>query len=202
MTRRDALLLRLQSEQKSIMQIPQTTLDKAVDFIIRQQNDDGGWSTEKGETSRMHYTYFAIWGLASYAALLVRKEHTEEASEKGVHWIMQNSAKNGDKALSISLDEGPSPTATALAILALQNIGKGDLTKPEWKKYLETTRRNGGWDEISDVSMVGGERRVYYFRSTPWIIEALVRSGEALDSETIREPLKKHKKFEVSSGDS
>jgi hypothetical protein len=187
-------------QQKNVMKIPQKTLDRAIDFIIGQQNADGGWSTVKGEKSKMHYTYFALWGLASYAALLASKEHTAETSGKGIQWILRNSAKNDDKALSISLDEGPSPTATALAILALENIGKEKLTRLEWKNYLRTTRRNGGWDEISDVSMVGGERRVYDFRSIPWIIEALIRSGEKLDSETIREPLKKHKTYEVSNG--
>jgi len=187
-------------EQKNIMKIPQKILEKAIDFIIGQQNQDGGWGTVKGEKSKIHYTYFALWSLASFVTLSLGKEHMKEASNKGIQWILQNSKENGDKGVSLSLDEGPSPTATALAILSLVDLGKTNLIRPQWRTYLRTTKKNGDWEEISDVSMVYGERRVYNFRSIPWIVKALVRSGENLDSETIRDALKKHKNFEINSG--
>lgn len=188
------------AEQRNILKIPEKTLRGDVNYLVAQQNGDGGWSTVKGEKSKMHYTFFALWGLATFSLLPIDYAQVTESVGKGTQWILKNSKKNNDKGVSISIDDGPSPTATALAILCLFNIRKKNLVKPGWKEYLKTSRKNGVWDEISDSSMVHGVRRVYDFRSLPWIIEALVRTGEHLDSEVIQEALKRHKKFEIQNG--
>jgi hypothetical protein len=187
-------------EKKNILKVPEKTLENATKFIMSQQNDDGGWGTVKGEKSKMHYTYFVLWGLASSMNILLDRSEVNASIENGVKWIRGNSDKNSDNGLGLSSDDAPSPVATALAILCCLNIGKKDFIKPQWISFLKASKRNGGWEEISDSSMVYGGRRTYDFRSIPWIVEAFVRSGEKLDSEIIRDALRRLKKCELPSG--
>lgn len=187
-------------EKKRIMKIPEEALRNAVNFIMSQQNDDGGWDAIKDQKSKMHYTYFALWGLAESKSLLSNKNQIDTSMKKGIHWIMENSKKNNDEGLSLSLGDAPSPVATALAILCFLNIGKKSLIKSGWVDFLKATTRNGGMEEISDTSLVYGVRRTYNFRSIPWIVEALVRNNERLDSEVVQDALRKHKKFELADG--
>ncbi|MCJ7770833.1 terpene cyclase/mutase family protein [Candidatus Bathyarchaeota archaeon] len=189
-----------EAEKKSIQKVPKKTLDDAVKFIVSQQNDDGGWGAVKQEKSKIHYTFFALWGLASSKDMLSDRNSANSSVEKGVKWILDNSTKNNDDGLGLSLDDAPSPAATALGTLCCLNIDRKDIIKPQWTSYLKARKKNGGWEEISDVSMVYGERRVYDFRSIPWIVEALVRSGEKLNSKTVRDALRRLKKYELPSG--
>lgn len=187
-------------EKKSIQKIPEKSLENAVKFIISQQNDDGGWGVVKGEMSKMHYTYFALWGLASSKSILQDGSEADASIKNGIGWITENSDKNSDKGLGLSAEDAPSPVATALAILCCLNIGRKDLIRPQWASFIKTSKKNGGWDEISDSSMVYGVRRVYDFRSIPWIVEALVRNGERLDSGIIKDALGRLKKCEFPGG--
>lgn len=186
--------------KRNVQKIPERTLQSAIDFLVSQQNEDGGWATVKGEKSKMHYTFFALFGLSYCKDITATKGKVNRSVKKGILWIEENSAKNNDKGISISLDDAPSPVATALAILSYLNIGKPNRIKQQWVDFIKASRRNGDWNEISDVSLVHGVRRVYHFRSVPWILEALVKTGELLDSEIIRSALRELKKYELPNG--
>jgi len=187
-------------EKKNIIKIPPKALNDAVNFILSQQNTDGGWCTVKNQKSKMHYTFFALWGLAASKSIIVNNAEVNASIKKGIQWILVNGKKNNDEGLSLAIDDAPSPVATALGILCFLNIGKKLLIKTQWVNYLRSIDRGNGPEEISDSSMVYNIRRVYNFRSIPWIIEALVRTGEKLDSELIQDALKRHKRFESPNG--
>lgn len=189
-----------EAEKKNVMKIPPKALNDAVNFIISQQNIDGGWCTVKDQKSKMQYTFFALWGLAASKSIIVNKAEVSASMKKGIQWILDNSKKNNDEGLSLAINDAPSPVATALGILCFLNIEKKLLIKTQWVNYLQSISGGNGPDEISDASMVYNIRRVYNFRSIPWIIEALVRTGEKLDSELIQDALKRHKRFESPNG--
>jgi hypothetical protein len=170
-----------ETKKRSILEIPAELFKNAVEFIVSQQNTDGGWGVVKDQNSKMHYTYFALWGLESSKGFLQNAEQANASMKKGIAWIEQNSAKNDDKGIGLSLDDAPSSVATALAVLCFLNINRKDRIKQEWLKFLKESKRNSGWDEPSDASLVHGSRRVYDFRVIPWILESLVRNSERLD---------------------
>lgn len=190
------------SEVKKVqlLDIPEKTLRNALNFIVSNQNDDGGWGTVKGEKSKIHYTYFALWGLASSKTLLPIKEEANIPIKKGIDWIEKNSKRNYNKGVSLSMEDAPSLVATALAILCCLNVNKKNLVKQQWIDFIKESIKNNGWNEISDESLVYKVRRVYNFRSIPWIVEALVRTKEKLDSEIITSALHKLRDFESPSG--
>jgi len=187
-------------KKRNVQKIPDKTLENAINFLISQQNEDGGWATVKGEDSKMHYTFFALFGLAYCKDVTSEKGKMNRSIENGILWIEKNSAKNNDRGIGISQDDAPSPVATALAILSYLSTGKQSRIKQLWIDFIKASRRNGDWDEISDASMVHGVRRVYHFRSIPWILEALVKNGEPLDSEIVRSALRELKKYELPNG--
>lgn len=188
-------------ERWNIFATPVKKLEKALDFLLWQQNDDGGWGVIRNDESKMHYTYFALMGLARFKNMLPnKKKEVHKAIKKAIVWIEENSHKNTDNGVGLSTDSAPSPIATALAILCLLEIGKPRSIKAKWIEFLKKSQKNGGWDEISDSSLVHGIRRTYDFRSIPQIIEALVRSGEPIYSVVIGSALRELKKYELPSG--
>jgi hypothetical protein len=189
-----------EARKKSILEVQVEVFENAVDFLISQQNPDGGWCTVKGENSKMHYTYFALWGLACSKGILQKEEQIDAAIEKGIDWIKQNGDKNTGKGLSLKVGDAPSPVATALAVLCFLNIDEKDRIKQEWLDFLKTSKIDGGWEEPSDASLVYGSRRVYDFRVIPWIVESLVRMGEPLDSQVIKDALHTLKRCELPTG--
>lgn len=188
--------------KRNICAVPDETLEGAVAYLITQQNDDGGWGVVRNQQSKMHYTYFALWGLAYCKELTVGalKDNVAEALKNGIKWIETNSSQNNNEGISLSLKSPPSPNATALAILSLLETGNGDKIKKDWVNFIKKNRQNGYWEEKSDSSLAHGVRRTYDFMGIPQIIEALARSGEPLDSVTIRKGLQELRKYELASG--
>jgi hypothetical protein len=189
-----------EAKKSNIINVPDENLKNAVDFLISQQNTDGGWGVTKGEESKMHYTFFAIVGLAKYSYMFSNQKFANKALKKGIRWILKNSRKNNEKGVGLSMNLPPTPVATALAILCMHEAGEMKKVSPRWVRFLKESQTNGQWNEISDSATVHGVRRTYDFRSIPWIVEALVRTNEPLDSEIIRKALHELKKYERGSG--
>jgi len=186
--------------RRGIFPVDQRVLEDCADFLLSQQNTDGGWAVTRGESSKMHYTFFALLGLARCKSLVTKKKAVGTAVDNAAKWIELNSTQKNNDGIGLSLDEAPSEVATSLAILSLLETGKGKLVKQEWISFLKRTQTNGGWQERSDSSLVCGSRRTYDFRSIPWIVEALSRTGEPIDSPVIGKALQELKKYEFPSG--
>lgn len=191
-----------EAEKRNVFAVPRKALEDGVTFLLSQQNSDGGWGTMKDERSKMHYTYFALMGLAYCQDLLsnITKKKAKKAIKSGREWISNNSHKNNDEGLGLSLESAPSPVGTSLAIMGLLETGNRELIKAKWINFIKENQKNGGWEDISDSSMVHGVRRTYDFRCIPWIAEVLVRTGEPLDSEVIATALQELKKYELATG--
>ena len=116
-------------EKKKIMKIPEETLRNAVNFVLSQQNDDGGWNAIKDQKSKMHYTYFAIWGLFASKSLLSNKSQIDTSMKKGIHWIMENSKKNDDKGLSLSIRGCTKPRRNSFSYLVFSQHRKKESHK-------------------------------------------------------------------------
>jgi len=190
------------AQKLNISVVPTKTLENGVSFLLSQQNSDGGWGTVKDEESKMHYTYFALMGLSCCKGMISNavKEKVKKAIENGVEWINNNSHKNDDEGIGLSQESASSPVATALAIMSLSETGRTKLIKAKWIDFIKKTRKNGGWEDVSDSSMVHGVRRTYDFRGIPWIVEVLVRNGEPLDSDVVAGGLRELKKYELATG--
>jgi len=186
--------------KRGVFSVALEILTTCANLLVSQQNSDGGWGVTKGEPSKIHYTFFVLMGLARCKPLISGKKIVHTAIEKSIKWIDLNSEKQNNEGVGLSLDEAPSAVGTALAILCLLETGKKKLVKQEWTSFLKRTQKNGGWQERSDSSLVYGSRRTYDFRSIPWIVEALVRTGEAIDSPVIGKALQELRKYEHPEG--
>lgn len=132
-------------EKRNIYAVPSKTMENGVKFLLSQQNNDGGWGTVKGEETKMHYTFFALMGLACCKDMLsdLMKKKTDRATQSGIKWIANNSSKNNDEGIGVSLEEAPSPVGTALAIMSLLETGSRKLIKPNWINFIKKNKKMG-----------------------------------------------------------
>lgn len=190
----------VEAKRTIFFDVPLDLFDKATDFLISQQNRDGGWCTVQDQESKMHYTFFALWGLASCRETLQNKTQMNNTIEKGVDWILRNGSNRNDEGLSLSPTGEASPVATALGILCFLNINWEAQIRNQWLEFLRKNENDGIWPNESDTSLVHDQRRTYEFRAIPWIVESLVRNGERLDSQIVKNSLRKLKEYEISGG--
>ena len=102
-----------------------TALKKAIDFIVAQQNERGGWNYEPDKGDEGSVTIVQIQALR--AARNVGIEISREAIEKSIQYVKKSQYPNG----SIGYQSGPSGNGTvaltAAGMAVLFNAGEYDL---------------------------------------------------------------------------
>lgn len=104
----------LQDAYKSVPEI-----EKSVEWLINQSNDDGGWGFDKKSPSRPFYTFYALHSLdAAYKHL--KWEKLKNKFEKGLEYILKSqiNGKPGLWAKQYDISE-PCPMNTAMSLMVL-----------------------------------------------------------------------------------
>ncbi len=87
----------------------------AIDWLLRQQNFDGGWGELKGKSSNVSDTCFAILALSDC-------NYTGTEVDRGVGWLLAAQSEEGAWG-NVANDIITNEVATSKAIWALKSIG-------------------------------------------------------------------------------
>lgn len=98
--------------------------DKLVDWLIKQQNADGGWSLVSGGKSGIDVTAMALTSLAPHKAA----EEAAKAIERGTAWLSSQQTVSGGFS-----DFGENSESASQVIVALTSVGV-DPTGPSFTK--------------------------------------------------------------------
>jgi len=134
-------------------------IEQCLNWLTQARNKDGGWGHEANdEQSRLFPTCLSLVMLAAF-------NNNINEIETGFHWII---SKKREAGWSFEEEKGITPTATALAVLALREIKDAEdeiFVKPK-EFLLETTH----WGtEIDNIPGALWEHCTYL-----WIFPALV----------------------------
>lgn len=178
-------------------------IERGVEFLISQQNDDGGWGARKDNASKIQYTYFSLLGLKSSQTILLNLSQKISGSiERAIAWIRMNHSEHDRNGVGISVRGPLNPVATALAILSFCLVGKRDLVPKTWALYLESSQITGDWPPTTDETIIPDIkiRRVYAFKTIPWAVEAFINMGYLVTSEVIQKALIALSQYQLPNG--
>ncbi len=147
------------------MASPKDVLHKAMDYILKAQQPDGGWQLIKGKGETEVET--TAW--ATRALLLTKVD--EGAAKKGIAYILKHQRPDGSWNNNIA--------HTAFAIWTLADAGKGSKAIANGVSYLwRSQKKDGGWGR----SPKGPNLSIY----TAVAIRALLAAGLSLDNLMIK----------------
>ena len=87
-------------------------LELAIDFLLKNQNADGGWGAVPGKGSNTESTSLSVLALKSAS-----RDTLEKSLQGGIHWLATRQRADGSWPLN---DRSKVPSwSTAMAILAL-----------------------------------------------------------------------------------
>ncbi|NLT94533.1 MAG: terpene cyclase/mutase family protein, partial [Clostridia bacterium] len=105
-------------------------VSKAINYLISQQNDDGGFPiTVKGDPSGADTTGMALLALSPYRV----QDGVSECVERAINYLQNIQMDNG----AFSYDGTATAESTAFAIIGLVASGE-DITDNKWKKDNRT----------------------------------------------------------------
>jgi hypothetical protein len=90
-------------------------LESAIDFLLKNQNADGGWGSVPGRGSNTESTSLSVLALKS-----TNRDLLEKSIQRGTHWLAERQKADGSWPLNAELNEGS--WATATAVLALSHF--------------------------------------------------------------------------------
>lgn len=107
------------------------TREKVIDYILKNQLNDGGWNLNNKGVSDVDITAMAIQALAPYYGQAKVKTAVDRALDK----LSDMQTRTGDHAGAYNAwGAGPNANSTAMVILALQNLGLDSHTDPRFIK--------------------------------------------------------------------
>ncbi|MED4017673.1 DUF4430 domain-containing protein [Sutcliffiella cohnii] len=111
-------------------EIPEDALwnrDSLVDWLLDQQNDDGGFPLAKGSISDVDVTAMTLQALSNYQT----DERVQTATERAVAWLAETQLSNGGyKLWGVENSESVSQVIIALSSLKIE-VEDGQFIKPE-----------------------------------------------------------------------
>lgn len=191
-------------ELEGLEGIPQTKitsmLEKAKNYIIKSQNDEGSWGYwhSEDEAGRVIPTAFAIIALSEVNESELNddsiKETVTKTIEKGIDWLKKN--KFVDGGWGYTKTYASNPMATSVSVLAIVNSDKeksSDYAIDALKWLKNNTLKAGGWHSLQelqimksfvipspeDEKILSTRENVWRWFSTPFCICALVAVGES-----------------------
>lgn len=169
------------------------SVQAGIRWLVRNQNDDGGWASVRGLRSRTYHTAMAVRALA---LLGVRND----AVQAGYEWLLRN--RRSGSGWGQAPARSPTPEHTAQALIALRCCGM-DRTASACRQAIQWLYQR--WDskamwehdhsyEQYDVPLLqgGGPRRrvIFHHFPTAWTIFGLLRCGESILNPKIFEAFK------------
>lgn len=107
----------------------QATRDMYIDYILKRQNDDGGWSLSENMSSEIDVTAMVLQALSNYRHM----EKVEEAVKKALVMLQNSQNENGGFSTSGSAScESSAQVLTALCMLGI------DYNSPQFTKNGKT----------------------------------------------------------------
>ncbi|WP_072469794.1 S-layer homology domain-containing protein [Urinicoccus massiliensis] len=97
------------------------TREKVIDYILKNQLNDGGWNLNNQGVSDVDITAMAIQALAPYYN---KQDKVKKAVDRALNKLSDMQTKTGNHAGAYEAwGAGPNANSTAMVILALQNLG-------------------------------------------------------------------------------
>jgi hypothetical protein len=185
-------------------------IKKAKDWLIENQNEDGGWSIWKYEDSLVSATSWALLALRQIVDLFPEDENAKCATLNGATWLKLAQAKNGLWGFT---PNGHLPVAqtnnatTRMAVYTLFNLGE-DLEEylPALKSFLAEFEAEGRWRTISETYTLkyfgeGLDQRLSWFNA-PFMVMMLVTYARCvpgcIEIKPIIEGVESLKKFDAT----
>jgi hypothetical protein len=131
-------------------------IEKAKDWFIENQNEDGGWSIWKYEDSLVSATSWALLALKQMVDLFPQDEKAKAAILNGATWLKmaqnQSSQLWGFKADGHSSASETNNASTRMAVYALFQLGENlDGYLPALKSFLAEFEKEGRWRTIPET---------------------------------------------------
>lgn len=178
-------------------------------WLLRNQQDNGGWADNPQEKTSTIRTSLAIYALnqlveinESYDCFTSIIKETELSIEDGVKWLLD--AQNHDGGwgnirerdidwiyqkkvelsyadLKFQCETNAASTGYALLALSVQRITKVHLVviKKAREAIFQLQKPNGSWDIFIEVGIRDGERFTFRHFGTTWALTGLVLSGDS-----------------------
>lgn len=174
------------------------SIEECVQWLLENQNKDGGWADIKGDISGTTRT--------SLALIALFKEHKKSPSERidkplkeGICWLLDNQHSNGgwgnikESEIDATYQQlvnlpyadlkyqcSPNAACTGYAMLALNEdeknnrsaLGKG------FQFIQKSQEKHGRWDVFSEVGVRDGSKYTYRHFSTTWALRAALETGQ------------------------
>jgi len=191
-------------EYSEALELP-TKFQTAVQFLIDEQNDDGGWGIRKTSESRIQFTYWSVLALVAYReSSLFHSDDSKqlfEALEKSSRWLKSNFEANASKAFSIRKHSQPNPVATAMGIELFKQLNIS-FDSQNVIEYLRVSRQAiGRWQlQTDEIIHRGIPRRVYVLSDWARIVDCLHILGLPLTSNLIQDALHNIRELELPGG--
>ncbi len=178
-------------------------VSKGIEFVVNQQNKDGGWSIAKGGISKIQYTYWALKSIISYenADLFKKVVDTSISIELGTRWIVKNFEENRNAGFSLTIDSNIGAISTAFGIEILEDLKKNYDKSKVRNFYEENQLTHGKWAQETDQTTLSHfPRRVYVFNDYPRILECFAYLDVSFDSRLFQTVLLNIKGLEIDLG--
>jgi hypothetical protein len=133
-------------------------IDSGLEFILSEQNNDGGWGYHPGEDSSMEPTAAAMISL--------RDSEADSVLERAIQWVLEG--QNADGGWGINSQDDESNWHTAWVIFSLKLLEyKGEALDRglEWLRGVDTARFSDEDKEI-DSLMASADHAA---RTWPWL---------------------------------
>jgi prenyltransferase beta subunit len=170
--------------RKPMLEKDKKFIEQSLQWIIDNQNEKGGWGYWKGCPSRTYPTCMALRVL-----ILFEKKNIDTVT-RGIKWLRDNISMKGGWG-PLPRDNEPTSPHTAHAIITLTKYGisNDESIIKEAKDVLFRSKKNGLWENYNEENTFELSKSKYRFRTrhfgTPWVLEALLESGEYVFSNTI-----------------
>jgi len=160
------------------------SLRRAKDWLLENQNDDGGWGIWKYEDSLVSATSLTLLALRCLVDIFPEDENIKLSILRGAAWLKNaqdpKSSLWGFTPPNKENNGEPNNASTRMAVYALYKLGE-DLEEymPALKSFLEEFKKEGRWHTINETYTLkyfgeGLDQRLSWFNA-PFMVMMLVR---------------------------
>ncbi|MEN6326611.1 MAG: prenyltransferase/squalene oxidase repeat-containing protein [Syntrophomonas sp.] len=186
------------SQEITIDQIRKSKSD-CIKWLINNQNEDDGWSDNKGDVSSVSRTSLVITVLANEEETIENAIQLKEVIRKATQWVVKSQNQDGgwgnvrretiEQQLQMGLNMVPyndvecqycsNAACTGYAIIALNRIDfhKYGVQIKKGVEFIEKIQmQNGCWSVFCEVGLRNNEIFTFRHFSTTWALTALLES--------------------------
>ncbi len=159
------------------------SIGRAKDWLLENQNEDGGWSIWKYEDSLVSATSLTLLALRKLVDIFPEDENVKLAILRAAAWLKNaQDSKSGLWGLTPSNSEGVAElnnASTRMAVYTLYKLGE-DLEEylPALKSFIEEFKKEGKWRTVNETYTLkyfgeGLDQRLSWFNA-PFMVMMLV----------------------------